>query len=330
MIWYSLLNLIFSGKAAQERIRPMMKLFYHVILLCVFCLSCNRVTMSETDTAVDDSANPQEQPSDSGADTMTGDFPGTASSIETDSGDVTGTESESDLNTGNTDSLSLECDGENVDCYAECWDCALADATCQPALTACLSEIGCNAYYKCLDEECCGGANGCLTGDAWEDCAATCADDVDVTDQALDLYADVVQCVACDVCEISCKQKKSLDFAMCADTPTNVPHCYAEDAPPGDIACFSWAGEGGPCTDVHDACRNDESCQELDMCVMDSWAEPNAEENWEEIQEPCFATAGQDATDKYWAWMQCIYCDACAVSCARDAVYRKCDTYEGK
>lgn len=331
---------------------------FYCILLCALYISCSDTKASEDDTAVDDSSNIQERPSDSGTDALTGDTTSTGSpnetdsvgdtesdsgtdtltedtssmgsSNETDSDDDTDSESESDQDNVSTDSVPDDCDGKTVDCYKECWDCALAGAVCRPALTACLTDTGCNAFYECMDQVCCDNDNTCLTGDAWMDCIETCSITAGATEETFSLYRDIERCVACDVCEISCGQNKAEDFAMCTDVGYEPDvHCYQEEAEPGETACFTWAVEG-PCADVNDACRADDRCEELDRCVADSWSEPDAKENWEEIQEPCFATAGQDATDKYWAWMQCIYCDACDIPCARDAVYRKCDTYEGK
>jgi hypothetical protein len=64
----------------------------------------------------------------------------------------------------------------------------------------------------------------------------------------------------------------------------------------------------------------------LDKCINDSWSDPN----WASIQEQCFYDAGAATEAKYWAWMQCIYCDACDIACERDAGSKNCKEYQGK
>lgn len=244
--------------------------------------------------------------------------------------DTSDTDSATDAtDTEDVDTNDTSCDGEDVDCYTECWGCGLTSLTCQPALEACLTDNRCAAFYQCRIDACCDGGRDCLTGEEWEECIADCKDSVEATADTLDLYRNIDKCIACDACAISCGENESLDFAMCASADkvnSEGNPCYTEDAEAGEVACFGWAGWGGPCTAAADACRNDRDCDALDRCINSSWSEPN----WASIQEQCYYDAGTAAESRYWAWMQCIYCDACSVACAMDAGSKRCDEYEGK
>ena len=221
-----------------------------------------------------------------------------------------------------------ECDGPNVDCYTDCWLCALNSATCRPVLEECMLDVSCASLYDCTDQVCCGGNDNCLTGDDWKECFSSCAEDANASDNTMAIYSAIDKCVACDACAISCGENESADFAMCVDasginTPGNP--CYEEDAEDGETACFSWAGWGGPCSTAVTNCKNDDACGDLDSCINDTWQY----DDWSARQDVCFEDAGPAAEALYWAYMQCIYCDACDVACLRDAGAKRCDEYTG-
>jgi len=253
----------------------------------------------------------------------------TDTDADTDADTDSDTDADTDSDSDSDPQGGSECDGADLDCYSDCWGCALNSTQCAPALEACMNDSTCSDYYTCKEEECCGGNSDCLTGDEWETCMAGCADSTGATEATKDLYADIDKCVACDACSISCAQNQKEDFAMCADAGkvnTVDNPCYDEDATGDEVACFSWAGWGGTCTAATSACKGDDACTELESCVNDTWAF----EDWEAQQEVCFETAGAAATDLYWGYMQCIYCDACDVACAKDAGSKNCDEYTGK
>ena len=53
-------------------------------------------------------------------------------------------------------------------------------------------------------------------------------------------------------------------------------------------------------------------------------------DDWNARQVTCFEEAGTAAEDMYWAYMQCMYCDACNIACLMDACSKNCDEYDGK
>jgi len=286
-----------------ERIQEMSKYFMYFLLFGFLCGSCRNSTIVLNVVGTDNGTS-------------------TVATVETDSG--TQTEDQTDSDTYNV--FQSDCDGDEVDCYAGCWGCALSSASCLPALEGCLSDTRCEAYFTCISDSCCSGGSDCVTSERWDACKASCAGDADATKGTLALYNSIEMCVACDVCAISCAQNESRDFAMCAtpeemNTPDNP--CYDEDADTGEVACFSWANQAGPCSEFTNICMMDDDCQKLDRCIVESWSDPD----WAVIQEECFAAASSAAEEAYWHWMQCIYCDACSVACAMDAGSKRCDEY---
>jgi hypothetical protein len=307
------MNQIFPGMAdlaerIRERIREMSRYFSYFFIIGLMCGACRNSIVVLTVVGTDNTTS-------------------SVTSVETDTG--TPAEDQTDSDTREVIVIPNDCDGDDVDCYTECWGCASANVTCLPTLEDCLSDTRCAVYFTCLSDSCCSGGSDCVTGERWDDCKAGCAGAADATKDTLALYNNIDMCVACDVCAISCAQNESRDFAICA-TPEEMNTadnpCYAEDADTGEVACFSWANQVGPCTEFTNICMMDDDCQELDRCIIESWSDPD----WALIQEECFAAAGSAAEENYWHWMQCVYCDACSVACAIDAGSKRCDEYEGK
>ena len=235
--------------------------------------------------------------------------------------------SDSDTDADTDSDTDYECDGYDKDCYAECWGCGLIEPQCTSAIENCLIDDSCGLYFECLEHECCNiGWGNCLIGDEWDECSEACAIQVEATPQTIAKYDAITECVACDACAVSCGNTGDFD-ELCGQQSQepNTPEspCYAEDAEEGETACFSWAGWGGPCTQVVADCQSDPLCQELDQCYWESWSDPN----WLQIQQDCEAAAPSNVVEKFWAYRQCIYCDACDVACARDAGSMRCDEY---
>ncbi len=232
-----------------------------------------------------------------------------------------------DTNADTDADADMVCDGADVDCYSSCWGCGLA-MICDYAVEACLSDDGCSAFYQCRSESCCGGTNDCLTGDALAACMTECEDVLGITEYSKDLYMDIEACIVCDACPLSCGVNEFQDVTMCSGLPSiNCPTCpcYADEAAEGEIACFSWAGWGGPCTDAQNACHENPDCAALETCINESWQS----DDWQNIQAICFADYA-DVEELYWAYVQCIYCDACNLTCITDASTKKCDEYVQK
>ncbi|MBN2339923.1 MAG: hypothetical protein JXX29_06620, partial [Deltaproteobacteria bacterium] len=286
-------------------------------------------TDSDSDADSDaDSDSDVDGDADSDADSDT-DVDGDADSDADSDTDVDGdsdSDSDSDADSDTDYTLGSECDGYDVDCYTSCWGCSLQNE-CAHTVEACLSDSGCNALYECKELVCCNGSNDCLTGTAWDMCMAECAGAVGATSSTYDLYNEIERCVACDACAYSCGVMEAMDFAMCkSPEEINCPTCpcYMEEITAGETACFSWAGWGGPCTSETAACKSNSRCVDLEACYNEAWSS----DDWQSIQADCFSTYA-DAEDLFWAYQQCIYCDACDLACAPDAGTKNCDEYTG-
>lgn len=104
------------------------------------------------------------------------------------------------------------------------------------------------------------------------------------------------------------------------------PDCLDGDTASGEVACFDWATVGGPCTRKFDACMEDDRCRAIADCINAD----GTKEGWQARKEACFIAAGDEAVQKYWAYQQCVFCDACDISCMEYAESRECDDYSGK
>jgi hypothetical protein len=58
-------------------------------------------------------------------------------------------------------------------------------------------------------------------------------------------------------------------------------------------------------------------------CCNDAWLDIDI---YDQLDK-CFEEAGEKTETLYWAYMQCIYCDFCDISCARDAGSKNCEEY---
>ena len=265
-------------------------------------------------------------PDDTSVDSDTSSIADTQSTTDSETATLSGTDSAtvSDSDSG----AEMQCDGDDVDCYEECWDCALETDTCKPAVDACMADVNCKTYYDCKEAVCCQGTHDCLTGDDWISCLATCRAANNVSGVAVELFDAIDYCVACNVCEQSCSRNLWDEWSRCADPDeinrVDVP-CYAEDAEEGQYACFSWAGwGGGPCTQQVNTCKGDPVCVALEWCIAETWDY----DDWQQRQDQCFADAGEQVESAYWDYMQCIYCDACDIACLKDAGSKNCDEYD--
>ena len=236
-------------------------------------------------------------------------------------------DSDGDSDTDSDSDPAPECDGEEVDCYKECWGCAQKTAECEPLIETCLNDTVCAEYYLCKEDSCCDEDNNCLTDDEWTGCMAKCAEEAALTEEAFNLYQAIDYCIACDVCATSCGEKLPEDFPMCVpeDYPVIETPCYAKKAKEGETACFSWAGWGGPCSWDTKQCKDNEACSKLDDDITASWEETD----YEVIQDAIWKETSRETEALYWAYMQCIYCDACVDSqCHPDAGSKHCDEYD--
>ncbi|MBN2341826.1 MAG: hypothetical protein JXR45_10060 [Deltaproteobacteria bacterium] len=243
------------------------------------------------------------------------------SSPSTSDGDVDGdadTDADADID------VDMECDGEGMDCYSECLPCA-AYSVCFEPIDLCLIDNGCEEYLNCALDNCCENEAECLSKSTSSSaCLSECVQEYHTSADSVALFNNIGACMVCTACSYSCGTLHPGDFPMCTgdgvNTPTNP--CYAEQATLGETACFSWAGWGGPCTDAQNACHDNAECAELEVCINDSWSD----DNWQNLQAICFATY-PNGEELYWAFMQCIYCDACDLACAADAQSKHCDEY---
>ena len=255
---------------------------------------------------------------------------GETSKSTSDADSDTDTDADSDGDTdsdSDSDPIVTECDGADLDCYKDCWGCAESSDTCKPMVEDCMSDEICAAYYQCKLEDCCDEENNCLTGDDWESCMGNCSEQANLTVEAYSLYAAIDKCVACDACAISCGQNEKDDFAMCAepDQINSVDNpCYDEDATDDEVACFSWAGWGGPCSWAVKQCKANEACAQLEEDINATWDF----DDWSARQDELWQNTSKEVEGLYWAYMQCIYCSACDVACLTDAGSKHCTEYD--
>ncbi|MBN2525878.1 MAG: hypothetical protein JXR76_05740 [Deltaproteobacteria bacterium] len=215
------------------------------------------------------------------------------------------------------------CDGENIDCYDDCWGCAMGTPQCQEKAEQCLKNDECAQYYTCQRDECCTDGQDCLTGDEWASCIDQCREKSNASGKAIQLYDAITECIACDVCAISCFKNTS-DFFQCAN-PDEVNSldnpCFAADLiTDNQIACFSWAGWGGPCTEATAACKKNSECVDLEACINESWDFNDGGEHKKKCIEEKGGMEGE-IYQLYADYTQCIFCDACNISCATDAEF---------
>jgi hypothetical protein len=173
----------------------------------------------------------------------------------------------------------------------------------------------------------CDGTDQDCFQECWE-CAihSICEATLDTTAEAFSLWQAVSNCVVCEACPNSCAALHQADFHNCADTEEiNTPdsNCYEEDNEPGEEACYSWAGWGGPCTPWVEACYTNEACWGLQNCMNESWDKAN----WSSIQEECFENVDGEIEKMFIDQRQCIYCQACDVACASYAGAENCEDY---
>ncbi|MBN2715551.1 MAG: hypothetical protein JXX14_06825 [Deltaproteobacteria bacterium] len=266
----------------------------------------------------DDNDVTEDEADDSGDDDDSGDGEQNIGDGEHDSGDGDHDASDEDV----------FCDGSEVDCYGHgCWECALENQ-CEDADHRCREdsgETGCDRYRSCILRDCCNG-DGCLEGDEWISCCANCQMSLDTLPAAIALFQEISKCVVCDACPISCAGKRPDEFHICVnEKEINSPDasCYDEDAEAGEIACYSWAAWGGPCTPWVQKCYADPECWALQECFDDSWIF----DDWSKRQEKCLGRVSESVASLFWDQRQCIYCDACEISCLPDAGSASCDEY---
>ena len=219
------------------------------------------------------------------------------------------------------------CDGDNVDCYQECWKCALEN-DCAPELELCKADAGksgCAEYRDCIDNECCDDGV-CLTGDKWLTCINACRDELDTNDDALTLWHNIDKCVACDACPTSCVEKRPGEFHICIDEDeingVDSP-CYEKDAENDQVACYSWAGWGGPCSPWVQKCYTNPECWEMQQCYDNVWRY----NDWSDRLVECENKFDADAVDDFYLQRQCVYCQACDISCLKDGSTAGCWEY---
>ena len=106
----------------------------------------------------------------------------------------------SERDTGPPDFGSV-CDGYDVDCYTECFGCAMSYG-CEPAYEACQASAGCVAFEYCRNDNCVAHN---LTGWEWEACEQDCRESQWPADVAL--YDAFLTCIYCDQCAYSCQQE---------------------------------------------------------------------------------------------------------------------------
>lgn len=223
--------------------------------------------------------------------------------------------------------LGSTCDGFDVDCYEDCWSCAVQNQ-CKEEFALCHADDGCHAYLTCKDTVCCDPQNpaDCKTGEAWDNCMAQCKATYNVSMKANDLLMDIDKCIVCNACHYSCATVDDLFNSMCVDKQIYQSFCYQENLEPGQLACFTWATtNGGPCAKLWDTCNGNSDCTKMYSCYLDSWNYPDADAR----QAKCEIDFSGGSVD-YWAAIQCVYCDACDIACATDAGSKRCSEYQAK
>lgn len=220
------------------------------------------------------------------------------------------------------------CDSDDLDCFGSCWTCGLEEV-CTEQVSACAqdneSESGCDDYDDCVMDECCGDS-GCLQGDEWLACTSDCRDKLNTTPKALGLWHALSKCIVCEACPKSCAGEHLENFHICVDeskiNKEETP-CFKTDVRPGQVACYSWAGWGGPCTPWVQKCYNDADCWKLQQCFDKSWNEPE----WSDAQDDCLKDVNEQVVDDFYTQIQCIYCQACDASCMAGSDFAKCGQY---
>ncbi|MBN2531176.1 MAG: hypothetical protein JXR76_32635 [Deltaproteobacteria bacterium] len=291
-------------------------ILYGVFVLILLSIGCNRSNSVNDDTE----SLKEGSESDSDADSDSDSDSDTDADSDSDGDSDGGSDSDGDTSVAN-------CDGDSVDCYEDCWDCAL-QGQCAPAVDACQKNEKCAALLACRDQDCCNGRtiNDCLEGDEWVACITNCRREVQPTSEADNLFRGIDLCIGCDACAISCFENTA-DWAICDSTdviPETRPVCFSGEVEDGEAVCFDWATHGGPCTEAYDACQADTECVALEKCthVADSGAA------FQTDPEPCLAAVSADTADKYWAYVQCVFCNACDVGCGQYASDKRCNEYD--
>jgi hypothetical protein len=176
----------------------------------------------------------------------------------------------------------------------------------------------CQADYACATlDECIGGSGSTscvsqgLTGDAWLACVSACETSAGFA--AVTLRDALNDCIYCDGCGTTKPPGTYCSKDSCDDISDK---CYESDN--GNFSCWLCAMNTS-CKDEVAACYAVTACSALDNCMNTNCNIPTpVGGDWVICKANCEAAypAGIAPLATYQA---CIYCDACPISCARDA-----------